>query len=52
MVSRRFGQHWSVNLNVWQNAIELGDEDDIGDAGFYLYDVDEPGAGLGFLYTR
>lgn len=44
-------EHWSFNLNIKQHSIEFGDEDDIADADFYLYDVDEPGVGIGFLYT-
>jgi hypothetical protein len=43
-------EHWSFSFGVKQYAVEFGDEDDIGDADFYLYDVDEPSVNLGFMY--
>ena len=50
-VNRQFGKHWVVNFNVRQVSTEFGKDEDILDTDFYLYDVDEPGAGIGFLYT-
>ena len=42
--------HWMFNLNIKQDAIEFGEPEDIADADFYLYDVDEPSIGIGFMY--
>ena len=49
-VSRRIGEHWSVNFNVRRLSIEFGERSEIANSDFYLYDVDEPGLGVGFLY--
>ena len=44
-------KHWVFNFNVKQVSIEFGEVADIANSDFYLYDVDEPAAGIGFLYT-
>lgn len=49
--SRQIGDHWSVNLSLKQHSIEFGDEADIANSDFYLYDVDEPGLGFGFMFN-
>jgi hypothetical protein len=43
-------RHWVLNFNIRATAIEFGDEDDIDDSDFYLYDVDETAVGIGFMY--
>ena len=49
-VNRHFGQHWSVSLNLKVSSTEFGDLAEAGNSDFYLYDVEEPAFGLGFLY--
>jgi hypothetical protein len=43
-------KRWAFNLNIAQQSIEFGDPAEIANADFYLYDVDEPAVGFGFLY--
>jgi hypothetical protein len=47
----RHWKQWTVYLMAKHHAIEFGEASDIDNADFYLYDVDEPGLGLGFLFT-
>ena len=47
----RFTMHWSLNFGAKMSAIEFGDEAEIDNADFYLYDVDEPSFGLGVMYN-
>jgi hypothetical protein len=42
--------HWSFNVSLKQSSIEFGDEAEIAHSDFYLYDVDEPALGLGFMF--
>jgi len=44
-------EHWAFNFTLSQASIEFGDKDEIANADFYLYDVDEPTVGIGFLFT-
>lgn len=44
-------EHWAFNFNIKQHSVEFGETEDIADADFYLYDVDEVGAGVGFMFT-
>jgi hypothetical protein len=39
--------HWQFNLNAKFISTEFGDDNDINDPDFYLYDVDETSFGLG-----
>ncbi len=49
-INLRVGQHWLFNFSVAAKSIEFGDIADIANSDFYLYDVDEPTVGLGFMY--
>jgi hypothetical protein len=50
-ITWRPGEHWSFSFVVKQYSVEFGETGDIADADFYLYDVDEPSVGIGFLYN-
>jgi hypothetical protein len=47
----KVGEHWLFNFNIRATSIEFGDEDEIAQADFYLYDIDETAVGIGFMYT-
>ena len=49
-LSWRVFPRWVLSLNGRFAAIDFGDEDDLADTDFYLYDVDETSAGLGFTF--
>jgi hypothetical protein len=49
-INRLFGQHWLVHLGFTFKSVEFGEEGEIANSDFYLYDVKEPAFGLGFLY--
>jgi hypothetical protein len=50
-VNWHFTKHWSLNFGARMSSVEFGDEDEIDNVDFYLYDVDEPSFGLGVMYV-
>lgn len=44
-------EHWAFNLNIRATSVEFGEASDSAKPDFYLYDIDETAAGIGFLYT-
>lgn len=43
--------NWQFNLNAKYLSTDFGDDEDINDADFYLYDVDETAFGLGVNFV-
>jgi hypothetical protein len=50
-INWHFHKNWSANMSVGTSSVEFGDEEDIGNEDFYLYDIDEPAVGLGIMFN-
>jgi hypothetical protein len=48
-INWQVAQHWTLNFFLQNTAVEF-ENDNEGDPEWYLYDVDEFGAGFGFAY--